>query len=134
LTVTLLVWVDDWQQQCCGEPFAIGSTVDWMLSVDFSPDWMADVLGPSVGAEVTHVEDHHGLAPEGTPVTHGAVTRIRAASCRYAPDNSDPEGRTYAAVRGTGRLDELQEADPWFEPPAPLEFKGFVVDLGLVRG
>lgn len=36
----LLVWVDAWQMQCCGDPFAVGSRVAWTLS---EPDreWLA---------------------------------------------------------------------------------------------
>ena len=28
----LLVWVDAWQMQCCGDPFAVGSSVEWTLA------------------------------------------------------------------------------------------------------
>ena len=27
--VRALVWVDAWQQECCGDPFAIGDAVTW---------------------------------------------------------------------------------------------------------
>ena len=27
----ITVWVDDWQMQCCGTPFAIGDRVDWIV-------------------------------------------------------------------------------------------------------
>jgi hypothetical protein len=31
LAVALVVWVDGWQMQCCGTPFAVGSQVAWTL-------------------------------------------------------------------------------------------------------
>ena len=29
--VRLTVWIEDWQHECCGEPFSIGETLHWTL-------------------------------------------------------------------------------------------------------
>lgn len=38
------VWVDDWQYQCCGTPFAVGDQVSWTLTAD-SDDFLVRALG-----------------------------------------------------------------------------------------
>lgn len=131
----LLVGVVDWQQQCCGEPFSVGSLVSWTLTRTIDATWVADRAGPELGAEVAHVEDHHDLAPtDVASVVRGRVARIRAVSCRFALDPSAPDGRTDDAVPGTAVLDDLRDVDPWFEPLEPLQLAGFVVDLHPVPG
>jgi hypothetical protein len=129
----VLVWVDDWQQQCCGEPFAVGSRVDWMLHRRSADDpWLAAVLGADLAGEVTHAEEHHSEGPADVPVTRGVVTRIRTVSCRYAALGDDP--LVLSPVPGTSQVVDVHEADAWFEPPEPLRLNGFVVDLEPVRG
>ena len=40
--MTLTIWVDDWQIQCCGESFAPGDVVSWTL-LEVDPEDYADV-------------------------------------------------------------------------------------------
>ncbi len=99
-----LVWVDDWQQQCCGEPFSVGSRVTW-------------VLRPATG-----------------PSTTGVVTRIRTACCAYASDPASTDPRVFAPVASTSVVTDVQDADAWYEAPEPLQLNGFLVDLQPVAG
>jgi hypothetical protein len=34
------VFVEDWQHECCGEPFGVGDTVAWRLGLGHDPDGM----------------------------------------------------------------------------------------------
>src|SRR3569833_203668 len=56
------VWVDSWQQQCCGDEFQVGSSVIWNVTrVKDSDDWITTLLGPNWGDRVQYAEDHHGV-------------------------------------------------------------------------
>ena len=34
-----LVWYSSWQMECCGDPFAVGDTVDWDLAPSTDLEW-----------------------------------------------------------------------------------------------
>lgn len=110
------VWVDDWQLQCCGEPFAVGSHVAWTLG-PANVDRLEVALGTQAGA-IDLIEDHHGGLPEGTPVTRGTVTSIKAVHRRLpAPVHADVTCRS------------VSRADGW-EPQTPQSrFLGYLVQL-----
>src|SRR6185437_15279732 len=82
--VSMTVWVEFWQMQCCGEPFRLGDQVAWTVRAT-DTDWLEVMLGTHRQPGVDAVEDHHGGVPEGTAPTRGTVTRITAVHCRYAP-------------------------------------------------
>jgi len=82
--VGLVVWVDDWQMQCCGEPFGVGSEVAWTVS-EADGDWLDRMLGPDARSRVDAAEDHHGQLPAGTPRTRGTVIGIRAVIAGTRP-------------------------------------------------
>ena len=52
------IWVDGWQRQCCGKPFAIGSTVEWTIR-DFDDGWLRGLLGDRAHVSVDRAEEHH---------------------------------------------------------------------------
>src|SRR3954451_24359290 len=104
-----LVWVDDWQLQCCGDPFSVGSEVTWTLSHEPDREWLTEVIGAAFASSVTHAEEHHGGLPESWPRTTGRVTAIRSVFCRYAPVGTD--SRTLSPVPGSGRLHDIDRAD-----------------------
>ncbi len=59
----LTVWMDAWQLQCCGQPFNVGSTIDWTLAAPSDREFLASVLGDDLAGTVTHHEEHHGGLP-----------------------------------------------------------------------
>ena len=58
----LTVWVDNWQMQCCGEPFSVGQQVSWTLG-DVDQDWLMAMLGADAQVSVDAAEEHHGGLP-----------------------------------------------------------------------
>jgi hypothetical protein len=130
----LVVWLDGWQVECCGEPFAIGSRVAWTLDERVDRAWLATVLGEALAATVTHAQEHHGNLPEDAPATDAVVTRVRAVSCEYAPAPAGSDGRTHVAVPGTRVVVELHDVRGWYEPAAPLHHVGYLADLAPVGG
>lgn len=128
----LAVWVDDWQMQCCGEPFRIGSEVAWTVS-EADGRWLDRMLGLDAQATVEAAEDHHGLLPADTPTTRGTVARIRAVHCRYAPKpGADP--RALYPVPGSGIVSDIESADGWTPDQGDARFVGYLVELELEMG
>jgi hypothetical protein len=98
--VDVTVWVDEWQFDCCGEPFGVGSVVSWRIGP--TSDFLADMLGPGAGVTIDAFEDHHIGLPAGTPPTRGTVLAIHGAYQRYAHrGKGDP---TRYPVSGSGVL------------------------------
>lgn len=108
----MMIWVDGWQMQCCGERFSVGTRVTWTLR-EPDADWLGTVLGPDV--QVDAAEEHHGGVPEGAPKTTGKVRRIEAVHCGYA------------RPPGAGRT--LYPADGWTKGGGELKFAGYLVHL-----
>ena len=119
------MWVDNWQMQCCGEPFRVGSRVSWSV-LDADQQWLSDMLGPAA-AEVTVAEEHH-TAASGMRTLEGTVTSIRAAHCRYAPAPGK-DSRFVAPVPGSATLTDIESADGWTPSHDDLTFTGYVVTV-----
>jgi hypothetical protein len=130
--VSMTIWVDAWQMQCCGEPFRIGSTVAWTLR-DASPDWLETVLGAEAARAVDAAEEHHGGVPEDTEPVSGTVTRISAVHCRYAPQ-PDGDPRALHPVPGSAVLTDLKSANGWTADRGDERFAGYIVQLAEDRG
>ena len=125
------VWMDDWQMQCCGEPFAVGSTVTWTVRTDIDRDWYTRVLGAELAGTITDAEDHHGgddELPEPTEL-RGTVRTITAVWCDWHNEGGD----TLVAVPGSARLVERTSADGWEgESTDTTSFIGYLVDLDTI--
>ncbi|UQA97147.1 DUF6578 domain-containing protein [Streptomyces halobius] len=122
----LTVWVDDWQMQCCGTPFSIGSPVSWTL-VDADKEWLADVVGADAADRVDGAEEHHGGAGEAAE-TRATVAGISAVHCRYAPRPGGSD-TTRHPVPGSGTLTALTSADGWTPDDGERQFCGYLVEL-----
>jgi hypothetical protein len=127
--MSITVWVDSWQMQCCGEPFQRGSQVAWTLT-DPDPDWFEAMLGPNAEQTVDMVEEHHGGVPEDMIPTWGTVTRIAAVHCRYAPRPGSDSWTSYP-VPGSGVLTDVESADGWTADRGDERFVGYLVGLEL---
>ena len=128
----LRVWVDGWQLQCCGEPFAVGDVVRWTLLERPVEEVLTDRTGRREVLALTHAEEHHGGAPEDTAVTEGRVRRVLAVTYEYA--QVPGSARTFAPVGASGRTRELWRVDGW-ESELPHDdvrgFAGYVVELDI---
>jgi hypothetical protein len=118
-----VVWVDAWQMQCCGEPFAVGDRVGWTLRDLPRGRLLDDVVGSEVAARITHAEEHHGGVPEDAPVVLGTVRSILAAHACFVRETSWVPGEL-KTVRSADGTDEV----------SGLSFHGSVVDLDVDLG
>ncbi len=128
---SLLVWVDAWQIQCCGDPFAVGSRVKWTLYEESDRDWLTSVLGDDLARQVTHGEEHHGGLPDDAPTTSGLVARIRAVSCKFGPDPTSVSAAApvHIPIPGTADVVDVPEADGWYAEAEGRRFNGYLVDV-----
>ena len=126
--VRLTVWVDAVDQQCCGEPFSIGSTVRWTL-VEPDHEYIDPMFRPDDSVEIDRVEDRHGSDPDA-PRTAGAVLSIRSVRVRYA--RSPKDKRVLFPVPGSAELTELDRANGaelWSR-----DFAGYLVEIRTPEG
>ncbi len=121
--------MDNWQMQCCGEPFAVGDEVSWTLR-DPDTEWLESVLGSESAGGVDKAEEHHGGIGDGGTSTVGIVTSIHAVRCRYAPPPGGAE-TVLGPVPGSGTLDAIRFADGWTPDRGELEFAGYLVRLKI---
>ncbi|MFJ4712497.1 DUF6578 domain-containing protein [Streptomyces sp. NPDC088785] len=122
--MTWTIWVDDWQMQCCGEPFAPGDVVAWHL-LEVDPEDYADVLGGDRAAAIDFREEHHGHETGPTP-TRLRVLTVTEVHCRYeVPGGSTSNVRH--AVPGTTELVPVRAADGWAPARPGVDFTGYLV-------
>ena len=74
--------MEDWQHECCGDPFAIGDEVSWTVYEDETGEWR---------------EDHHDGAPPASIAVTGTVRRIQVVE----QDFEEFEPRTWRPLPGT---------------------------------
>ena len=125
------VWVEDWQMQCCGEPFSVGDDVAWTVgaiaAAGISPafDGRAELVAD-------WVEDHHDVATQQRRL-HGRVSSTRAVFCRWVPDTGSVP-RLLVPEAGSGFAAAVDEADGWEVAPDGCGFMGYLVDLAVAAG
>ena len=118
-----VVWVADWEMQCCGDPFAVGGEVAWRLSPLQDRHALADALGEEVAATVTAFYDHHASTPV-PPEVDGVVRTIRAVFRDY-----QLIGRTLVPISGSAVTVHQQAGNGWATESRPQRFVGYLVEL-----
>jgi hypothetical protein len=127
------VWIEDWEWQCCGEPFAVGDEIEWGLLPETDRSYLTGALGIDVANSITHFETHHQLEDDEQPVpTKARVESIEAAYWRLARRSGEDPRRLYP-VEWTCHLELRDTADGW-EPERDdgRRFEGCIVTLTLL--
>ena len=122
-----LVWISDWQIQCCGEEFAVGDEVTWPV-VPAAPA-SGLFAGTELASSLIATYEAHGDEPMSR--ASGTVREIRTVGCRYAPgppaDRSD-----LSPVPGTTVMEPVEAIETWrgtaFDPLV-LRHCGWLVEL-----
>lgn len=118
------VWIDNWQMQCCGDPFRVGQRVEFSTTSAVDRDFLGVVLGEQRAAALTDYEDHHDLDVGPMSVLAGTVESIEAISCRYARRD-----RAMYPMAGTTKAVRLDEATGWEPEGGDVHFVGYIVTL-----
>ncbi|MFI7453950.1 DUF6578 domain-containing protein [Nonomuraea sp. NPDC049714] len=117
------VWVDEWQMQCCGDPFRIGATVSWTLR-PVDRDWLTRVLGEETAATIDWGEDHHSDPSADQLHVEAQVTHISAV---HAQLERVPDENAYHPVNGV--LSSQTFADGWNPAQGDQKLIGYLVTL-----
>lgn len=129
--VLIHVWVDAWQMQCCGTPFADGDHIEWTLSPQIDGAWLESVVVDEPARQVDFSWDKHGPHPDGSATTKGVVTSIEAVRCKLATMvGGDPN--MHYPVKGSGPLQVVHAADGWERDEDGLSFGGYIVTVDVV--
>lgn len=123
---TVRIWYDDWQMQCCGEPFGVGDSIT--LSVDPERDfsWLVPAFGSELVHSIDFYETHHE-EPGSLPSISGTVTAIFIAR----PRDENPAPLRRKTPGGTGALEPVERIKQ-FERDVG-NYSGYVIDLRPVR-
>lgn len=124
MSVGRIVWVDDWQMQCCGHPFGIGGVVSWTLAPTIDRDFLSLVLGPDAEA-VTDAEEHHSDSTTLSSID-GVVAGLEAVYCRYNGSSGSDRGPPIARSAVRRRRDRV---DGWEPDDGDLRFVGYLVEV-----
>lgn len=130
--MTELVWISDWQIQCCGSECAVGDEVTWPVYPrdTFAGNTWVALVGEEIDAAITGTYDSHEDEP--LPMMTGVVRRIRTVTSHYAaaPPPADPRERW--PVPGTGVIEDVTAIEKWYGADFDrdvLVFSGWLVDL-----
>lgn len=129
----MVVWVDAWEMQCCGTPFEIGELVEWTVEdASGRRDWLTDLLGDELAAQVGYIERHHAEDPQRPRMRLvGRVARVRSAFRRYV--DGPPGSQTLVAVPGSLTWQDPGRADGWEDEVDGRLFCGYVVEVDLTQ-
>lgn len=120
------VWVEAWQIQCCGDPFEIGSSIQWEgLTTD--GEFLETFLGPKVAGTVTFAEERHADPDVELMSLSGRVAAVSAVFGQFAPAASN--SKMLLPVEGSGVVHERKRATGWEDEVEPQYFLGYIVDL-----
>ena len=114
--------IEDWQMQCCGDPFKIGDTVEWIIHR--LEDYNAP---PENGAEYYY--EHHSSEWNELFMVIGVVTEIKAQYYKHekrTPTEKHPQGYIAHIYK---KSVNVNEADGWDEDIGKLKFGGYAVAL-----
>ncbi|QHC16795.1 hypothetical protein GR131_15750 [Streptomyces sp. GF20] len=129
--MTVTIWIDSWQMECCGESFGPGEVVAWQL-VEVGAEDHADVVGGRRAVEIDFREEHHGGAGEEA-VAAVKVVGVEEVHCRYEiPPGSESDVRQ--PVPGTTEFVSVGRAEKWVGERPGLEFCGYLVTAEPVVG
>ena len=117
--------MDDWQLECCGDPFSVGERVSWTVVVA-DDGYLSNILGADADS-ITHAEEHHSDDTANLPSVTGLVRSIHVVHYRLAASPQD--SRMYYPVQGSGVLVSVQTAAGHEEPPPGLHHGGYVIAL-----
>lgn len=122
------VWIDEWQQTCCGDEIAEGDALTLHLRRVDQP-WFDVAFGPSFAAGLAGCDETHEPT-DVERIVEGRVRRIEAASCAY---ETLPDGSGAVPVRGSGELHRVRVIDGTYRPMRGQEIVGYVVELAGAR-
>ena len=120
------VWIDDWQMQCCGDPFALGSTVTWSTIPVTDTSGFAEFLDEETATGITDCEERHAHEDQELEEIEGVVHSIDAVFCQRRM-----EGGMNVPIPGSGFCEPRSSVTNGSEPEESQgvrrSFVGYIV-------
>ncbi|MHC6204169.1 DUF6578 domain-containing protein [Breznakiellaceae bacterium SP9] len=123
------VWIEDWQMQCCGKPFAIGDTVEWLALKWTGTD--SEIV--NVG-KTDYLYDHHSSDFKGLFKIQGVVAHIEAIFYHYEEKQMVLAGRSgNFMIPVSGKVRSVESANGWEKDADGMDFAAYHVALRKVN-
>jgi len=94
--------------QCCGDRFAVDSTVSWSAFPVTDPSGYDEFLDAELSASITDHEEHHAIDDQNLATVSGVVRSIDAVFCRYRVAD-----RVATPIARSGVLEPRSSVDGW---------------------
>lgn len=121
------VWIDSWQQECCGEAWAVGDRVTFTV-LRPAADAFAETFPEDSGVTIDWYEEHHPDKRTRLETVEGVIVDAAGVQRRYAPQLGAPVNNLYP-VPGSALLTPVTKSDG---DERRLEgFAGYVVTLQI---
>lgn len=115
-----LVWVDQYQVQSFGEPFALGQHVTWPITTQLNVAALTELVGAVTAARISMAADWHAGRPEDTVSHTGTIAGIELFRCRHARGH---------VVPNTVETHLVDRADGWEPEKDGVHNVGYLVTL-----
>jgi hypothetical protein len=120
---TCVVYIEDWQMQCCGTPFRIGDNINWTV-IEYGDGFRDQQYKPDF-----YYENHGSAQSEQIYKLTATVVSIKA--CYYTLEYRPIEGKEDCQM---GHLIyansvDVTEADGWDDDIDGLRFGSYIVEL-----
>jgi len=120
-----VVWVDAWQQDCCGDHWAIGSSVSWTVEPP-NREYLDPLFAPGAGVTIDWHEERHDESRAGLRTLAGTIVAIAGVDLDYEARDPDEPKMMYP-VAGSARLAPLTKSEG--DELRRDNFTGYVVTL-----
>lgn len=126
---TTLIWIDQWEYQCCGNPISTGDVVELTL---FETDW-PEPWTPALAAPVQLAASHHVPPPESY---HLRVRVGRLFEAR-AKREQRPGDEAWPLIAGSAEVQQVGVMRVWDEDWQPAlhggDPEGWVLDVTVLE-
>ena len=125
------VWIDDWEMECCGEPFGVDDYVEWPGQAVERSDWL-ERLFANTRVVVDFTYDGHGQGAESARIkVSGVVQRTDAVGSRMIRTPIDALADEHRVGEGGAVRHAIHRAQrtPPFREREGVEFVGYLVNL-----
>jgi len=118
------VWVENWQMQCCGDPFKQGDTVEWtVLLWAFDPPAVQDI------GQVDYYYENHANGNTDLLRLSGTVTSVQQVFQQYELRHDTMVGRDVRVPVGGYLAITDQAADGWVPDREDGRFSAYLATV-----
>ena len=120
---TCVVYIEDWQMQCCGIPFRIGDNINWTV-IEYGDDFRDQHYKPDF-----YYENHGSAQSKQIYKLTANVVSIKA--CYYTLEYRPIEGKVDCQMGHLiyGKSVNVTEADGWDDDIDGLRFGSYIAEL-----